>query len=145
MKILFAYPFAQVVIPALVALAVVAMTHILTGHRDLQNRRREQRIVYLVNAFRGLSKANHHPRLYEVAEELEQAIADLQLFGTPKQIQLARKFATDLGTTQEADMDDLLNELRNSLRQELGRPPVTGNLAWLKIGRGEKSEKAHVS
>jgi hypothetical protein len=48
---------------------------------------------------------------------------------------LARSFATDLGTTQEADMDTLLNELRDSLRRELGREPVEGNMIWLKIGK----------
>lgn len=132
----------QFVIPALVALAVVAVTHLFTTHREKENRRREQRIAYLVTAFRGLSKANHHPRLYEIADEIEQAVADVQLFGTPKQIQLARQFATDLGTTQEADMDALLNELRDSLRKELGRKPVTGNVVWLKITRNEKGHGA---
>ena len=62
-------------------------------------------------------------------------MVDLQLFGTPEQVRLARKFATDLGTTQEADRDALLNELRDSLRKEIGRKPVTGNVQWLKIGR----------
>lgn len=119
----------------------MVLTHLFSSRRDRENRRREQRVEYLVSAFRGLAKANHHPRLYEVAEELERAIADLQLFGTPEQITLARKFATELGTTGEADMDDLLNELRNSLRSELGRQPVSGNVVWLKIHRVDK-EKA---
>ena len=35
-------------------------------------------------------------------------------------------------------MDDLLNELRDSLREELGRKKVNGNLVWLKIGRGKE-------
>jgi len=32
-------------------------------------------------------------------------------------------------------MDMLLNELRDSLRRELGRKPVEGNVVWLKIGK----------
>ena len=143
MKNPFAIPLLQVMVSALVALAVVTATHVLTVYRDRRNRRQEQRIGYLVSAFRGLAKANNHPRLHEVADDVEQAIADLQLFGTPKQIQLARQFATDLGTTQVADLYELLNELRNNLRQELGREPVVGNVVWLKIGRGEAKEKAH--
>jgi hypothetical protein len=47
-----------------------------------------------------------------------------------------------LGTTQEADMDTLLNELRDSLRMELGREPVSGNVVWLKIGRKEEGHGA---
>jgi hypothetical protein len=128
----------QLVVPVLAALVAAALAHLFTRVRDRENRRREQRIDYLVSAFRGLAKANHHPRLYEVAEDVEQAVADIQLFGSPKQVQLARQFATALGTTQEADMDDLLNELRDSLRQELGRKKINGNLVWLKISRGKE-------
>ena len=138
-----AVPFMQIAVPVLAALLAVALTHLFSSHRDRENRRREQRIGYLVSAFRGLSKANHHPRLFEVAAEVEQAIADIQLFGTARQVQLARQFAIDLGTTQEADMDNLLNELRDSLRRELGRKTLTGNVVWLKIGRtNEKSQGA---
>jgi hypothetical protein len=131
----------QVVVPALVALAVVGLTHLFSTFRDRENKRREQRLGYLVSVFRALSKANHHPRLYEVADEVEQAIVDLQLFGTPEQVRLARKFATDLANAQEADMDALLNELRDSLRKELGRKPITGNVQWLKIGRKKEEPK----
>jgi len=131
-------PFMQVLISALVALVVVSLTHLLTSHRDRQNKRREQRIKYLVNVFRALSKANHHPRLYEVASDLEQAVADIQLFGTPEQVNLAQKFALELGTTHEAGMDELLISLRNSLRSELGAEPVSGFIRWLRVG--EKRE-----
>jgi len=140
MRTTYTFQFVQVVVPALVALAVVALTHAFSAYRDRENKRREQRIGYLVSVFRALSKANHHPRLYEIADEVEQAVVDIQLFGTPEQVRLARKFATELGTTQEADMDALLNELRDSLRQELGRKPVAGNVVWLKISK--KKEEA---
>jgi len=127
------FQFVQVVVPALVALAVVAFTHLFSVHRDRENKRREQRIGYLVSVFRSLSKANHHPQLHEIADEREQAVVDIQLFGTPEQVRLAREFATDLAAKQEADMDTLLNELRDSLRRELGRKPVEGNVVWLKV------------
>jgi hypothetical protein len=130
----------QVAVPAFVALAVVALTHLFSIYRDRENKRREQRIGYLVSVFRALSKANHRPRLHEIADEVEQAVSDLQVFGTPEQVRLAREFATDLGTKQEADMDTLLNELRDSLRQELGRKPVDSNMIWLKIGKKKEGE-----
>ena len=135
MRTAYSFQFVQVVVPALVALAVVAFTHLFSIYRDRENKRREQRIGYLVSVFRALSKANHHPRLHEIADEVEQAIADIHLFGTPEQVRLAREFATELAIKQEADMDTLLNELRDSLRRELGRKPVKGNVIWLKIGK----------
>jgi hypothetical protein len=137
-KVNYSFQLMQVVVPALVALAVVTLTHLFSTHRDRANKRREQRIGYLVSVFRGLSKANNHPRLYEVADEVEQAVVDIQLFGTPEQVRLAQVFATQLGKTQEADLDPLLIELRNSLRHELGRKRVTGNIVWLRIGRKDE-------
>lgn len=131
-------PLIQVVVSALVALLVVVLAHAFTLWRDRQNRRQEQRIDYLVSVYRAFSKANHHPRLYEVAEELEQAVADVQLFGTPKQVALAQQFATELGSMQTASMDDLLLELRNSLRAELGAAPLSGRQVWMRVG--EKKE-----
>lgn len=125
----------QFVVPALVAFAVVALTHFFTVRRETESKRREQRVGYLVAAYRGLSKANNHPRLWEVAGDLEQAISDIQLFGTPEQIRLAQRFGDELAKQQAADLDPLLFELRNSLRKELGQRPVPGRVLWLKVER----------
>jgi hypothetical protein len=129
------YQLAQILVPALVALAVVALAHYFTLKRETANKRREQRIGYLVAAYRGLSKANNHPRLWQVADDLEQAISDIQLFGTPEQIRLAQHFGEQLGKTQAAELDPLLTELRNSLRKELGQEAVPGRVLWLKVTR----------
>lgn len=140
MKATFTFQFAQIVIPAIVALLVVALTHFFTIRRETESRRREQRIGYLVSAFRGLSKANNHPRLHEVADDLEQAISDIQLFGTPEQVRLAQRFGEDLGKNQEAELNSLLTELRNSLRKELGLKAVPSRVLWLRIERKKKEE-----
>jgi hypothetical protein len=124
----------QIIVPASVALIVVALTHFFTNHRDRDNKRREQRIDYLVNVYRAFSKANHHPRLYEISTEIEQAVADIQLFGTPEQVRLAQQFATELGTVQEANLHPLLIELRDSLRVELGAAPLSIRMVWLRVG-----------
>jgi len=135
MRATYSFQFMQVVVPALVALVVVALTHLFSIYRDRENKRREQRIAYLVSVFRTLSKANQHPRIYEIADELEQAVTDLQLFGTPDQVDLAKKFALDLGNTRHAEIESLLNELRDSLRKELGRKPVSGHVVSLRVTR----------
>lgn len=135
MKSMLTIQFVQIVVSALVALVVVALTHLFTIRRETAGRRREQRIGYLVAAYRGLSKANNHPRLWEVADDLEQAISDIQLFGTPQQIRLAQHFGEELGKTQAAELDPLLTELRNSLRKELGQKAVPGRVLWLKVER----------
>jgi hypothetical protein len=131
----------QVVVSAVVALAVVGLTHLFTHRRDLEKDRRQQRVDYLVTAFRALTKGVNHPRLYEVADELSQAIANIQLFGTPEQVRLAQKFAIELGTNKTASMDDLLMQLRDSLRSELGAEPVSGRVLWLHIENIDEQER----
>lgn len=131
----------QIAVAAVVALAVVALTHLFTSRR-VANKRREQRISYLVGAFRLLAKANHHPRLYEIAGEVQQAVADIQLFGTPKQVAMAREFAMELGTKQAADIDGLLVALRDDLRAELGADVITDGFVWLRIDRKDDPSEA---
>lgn len=128
-------PALQVFVSAFVALFVVALGHAFTVRRDRQNRRQEQRIDYLISVYRAFCKANNHPRLYEVAEEIEQAVADVQLFGTPQQVRLVQQFADDLGTRQEASLNEILIELRDSLRAELGADPLSMRQVWLRVGR----------
>lgn len=128
-------PLLQVFVSAAVALLVVGLGHAFALDRDRKNRRQEQRIDYLISVYRAFSKANHHPRLYEVAEELEQAIADVQLFGTKRQVELVRRFSIDLAKAQTAEMDDLLMELRDSLRSELNVERLDGRLLSLRVSR----------
>ncbi len=126
----------SIIISATVAFVVAFVTHRLASSRDISKHQREQRVAYLITAFRALAKANNHPRLYEVADDVEQAISDIQLLGTPAPINLAKKVATDLGMTQQADIDALIISLRDSLRRELGEKPADGKIVWLRIGRG---------
>lgn len=112
--------------------------HWLTYHRERKNRLQQQRILYLIDAYRAFAKANHHPRLYEVADVLEQAIADIQLLGSPELVALVQKFANEMGTKQEAGSDDILATIRKDLRKELGEKPILGKIIWLRIGKSSK-------
>ena len=134
-------PLLQVFVSAFVALIVVALSHAFTTRRDRQNRRQEQRIDYLISVYRAFCKANNHPRLHEVADDVEQAIADVQLFGTPEQVRLVQQFADELGARQEAPLNDLLLELRDSLRSELGTDPLPRRQVWLRIGRDDSKDQ----
>ena len=107
----------------------------LSSRRERKHRLQEQRIQYLINAYRAFSKANHHPHLHEVADDLEQAVADIQLLGSPELISLAQRFSEEMGQKQEAGLDDVLFTIRRELRKELGEKPVSGKIIWLRIGR----------
>jgi len=125
------------VVAVVAALGAVALTHHFASLRDRKNKQREQRIAYLIGAYRALCKANNHPRLHEVADDVEQAVADVQLLGSSEQIKLIQAFATDLGEGRIAELNPLLNSLRDSLRDELGAERTLRRLVWLRIGRPE--------
>ena len=110
----------------------------LSYRREKKHKLQEQRVQYLIQAYRAFSKANHHPRLYEVADELEQAIADIQLLGSPELIRLAQAFSTEFAKREETSLDDVLFTIRRELRRELGEEPVSGKIIWLRIGRKDK-------
>ena len=127
----------QNVIAVAIALISLVASHQFAAWRDRENKRREQRVNYLIGAFRSLSKANHHPRLYEIADDVEQAVSDIQFLGNEEQIIAAQDLAHELGTKQTAALDPVLFALRTEIRKELGRKPYSGKLIWLRIGRKE--------
>jgi hypothetical protein len=127
---------------AAVALLMTLVAHRLTSKRDIFKQQREQRIAYLVSAFRSLSKIHNISRLHGIEDKIEEAISDIQLLGTPCQIELASKFVIDLSTprTLSVSIDELLNSLRNNLRKELGEKSVKRKLFWVHIKRKEELE-----
>jgi crotonobetainyl-CoA:carnitine CoA-transferase CaiB-like acyl-CoA transferase len=126
----------SVVSSSLVAgIAGAYLGHWLTYRREKKNRLQEQRIQYLIQAYRAFSKANNNPQLCEVADDLEQAVADIQLLGSPELIHLVQRFSEEFARKQEASLDEVLANIRKDLRNELGESPVSGRIIWLRIGR----------
>jgi hypothetical protein len=109
--------------------------HLLTARIDRKSKLQQQRVQYLVEAYRAFAKANHHPRLYEVADDLERAIADIQFHGSPQLIALAQHFCHEMASEETASLDDILTAIRQNLRTELGERPVSGKMMRLRIGR----------
>jgi hypothetical protein len=91
----------------------------VSGRRYVDNKRRELRVQFLVDAWRNLARAGHRAALDERVA-LGQALADVQLFGTPAQADQAAEVARSLNETGHASLlDELLEALRADLREEL--------------------------
>ena len=95
------------------------IAHYLTIRRERINKRRNLRIEYLIEAYRKLESSANRENQAEYREDTESAIADIQLFGTRKQIELAQKFANKIAQNSCGQLDELLIELREDLRKEL--------------------------
>ncbi len=118
---------------ALVAIAGWYVVHRLSVKRDQTNKRRDLRVQYLIEAYRRLEFAGNRPLNEGVAQEFEKAVADIQLFGTPRQVELAKEFAVNFAAKGTHPLDPLLNELRNELRKELGLESVRTGITYLRI------------
>ena len=121
--------------PMLVTIAVAIggwiAGHTLSARRDRLNKRREQRIGYLIEAYRRLESCARRGDKLDF-QKLESAVADIQLFGTPRQVQLVQDFAVEFAAKGETTMDAMLQDLRRDLRAELKLESVPDRIFHLR-------------
>lgn len=129
--------FAQLLVTVVVALAGGWLGHRLAARRDMLNERRKLRVTYLLEAYRKLEDAGNRNDPDRTWPLFESAIADIQLLGSPTQVELARRFALDMAQRHTALLDPLVNDLRQSLREELELPAVYETVVYLRFGGNE--------
>ena len=115
--------------------------HYLETSRDLENKRREQRVEMLVKAFQNLTKIYNHDIL-EVKEDMQSALIDVQLLGSPAQAERIELYVKNVMKEKRQvwdDFDNIVDDLRNDLREELGLPEIKGKVWWIRI---EKAQEA---
>lgn len=137
------------VLPALVVIAGWGIVHKLNSARDLSIKRRDTRVQYLIEAYRRIeSAAGRHldnPQdedQVRCRRDFEDALGDIQLFGSDDHIGLATKMAESLVATKRVDadlMDELLVSLRRDLRDELELPQADDPLVHLRINLSRAS------
>lgn len=108
------------------------VTYFLALKKSARDKRREVTTEYLIKAWRTLESASNRSDNSHNAK-LETAIADIQLLGTQKQIELAQQFADQISQTRSGDALELLIQLREDLRMELELSPVKRNLKILRF------------
>jgi len=80
--------------------------------------RRNMRIDYLLDAYRRLDRAANRPLTASTAQDIEAAVSDMMLIGTPSQARLADQFIRTFTADGAAEAMPLLVDLRTSLRRE---------------------------
>jgi len=114
-----------IIITACIAVIGWFIVHQLSISRDIKNKRTELKIKYLIEAYRRLENVSHrdNPNM----QDFESAMADIQLFGSKRQVELAQKIATDFAKNQTVLLDPLLGNLREDLRKMLHLENLQGN------------------
>jgi hypothetical protein len=113
-------------------LILLIVGYFLGKRQDVINKRREMRVNYLINAWR-LIEDSASRKDNKQNKNLETAIADIQLFGSKKQIKLVQTFADDFANNGVCDALTLLINLRNDLRKELHLEKVSDTFKFLRI------------
>lgn len=75
------------IVPVLVAVIGWFAAHQFNVYRDRQNKRRDLRVDFLLDAYRRLESAANRDEKTEAQKlAFESAVADIQLRGTPEQV-----------------------------------------------------------
>lgn len=101
--------------------------------RDIAAKRRDLRVQYLIEAYRRLEYVSNRPLTAETAPDFERAIADIRLFGSPDQVDLAQTFAADFSTNATAPLDSPLSDLRQRLRNEIEIEELPAQIKYLRF------------
>lgn len=107
------------IIPIVSAILGLVIGHWFSRKRDFENKKREIRINYLIEACRKLERgALPKAKKFEKGD-FESAIADIQMLGNPQQVNLAHEFAIEASRGDGSKLQELLENLRKELREEL--------------------------
>ena len=110
------------------------VAHRLTASRERAGKRRELIVTYLIEAYRRLEKASErHNEKVDMDAELESAFADIQLFGTVRQLEMTKGIIADFENEEVSNISDLIEDLRGTLREELQLEKAPSPIRQLRI------------
>jgi hypothetical protein len=128
-------PLIGPALAALVAIVGLGVTHALTSQRDLNAEKRKIRINFMIEAYRKLEAGSSRGKDQEkYSDQFHSAIADIQLLGSPEQVEIAKRIAALLGrgTGEPVTINELLIALRSELRNELNLKTVGTEIVILR-------------
>jgi hypothetical protein len=114
---------------------IIAAIGWLIGHYFSRlQKRRDLSLEYLINAYRVIAdEISQRPETKEANKKLEAIITDIQLFGSPEQVEMAQKLAHAVASGGEFQLNQLINSLRHDLRKQIGLKPVSDSVTWLRF------------
>ncbi len=133
----------KLVVTVLLAIAGWLFAGWLNSLRDSANKRREIVVQHLIDAYKTLTQEiGRRDTTVESITKLENLLSEIQLFGSRKQVDLARKLSNQTAQEGVSTIDPLIEDMRDTLRKELGLEPLEGNTIWLRFTEKFKREIA---
>lgn len=125
----------SLVVAVFLLLMRVFVMHRVQEARQRENRQQTERLKSLVGAYRALA-GSFSPAEPGDRGQLEGALADVILFGSRRQVELAASAAQDLIAGTSPDLQSLVLDLRADLRRQLGLEPIPGAIEVPRAGPG---------
>lgn len=129
-----------VVAVALLAVRIFVMQRV-QQRRQRENRQETERLKSLVAAYRSLA-GSFTPATGDQRAQLEEALADVVLFGSIRQVDLAAGCARDLMAGGQVQYQPLIDDLRSDLRTQLGLEPIPARITLPAAGPARTSRPA---
>jgi len=132
------HPLA-IIVPVTVAIVLLIVRLFILmrvrHRRQRENRQETERLRFLVMAYRSMA-GSFTPATGEHRQQMEEALADVVLFGSLHQVELASACAQALTRGEPVDYQPLIEDLRADLRSQLGLEPIAADLAIPHAGPG---------
>jgi hypothetical protein len=132
------HPLAIIVPVAVAIVLLLVRLYILLKvrhQRQREARQEAERLKFLVVAYRSLA-GSFTPATAEHRAQMEEALADVVLFGSLPQVELAAANAQALMRGEPVDYQPLIDALRADLRSQLGLDPIPDTLQIPHAGPG---------
>ena len=124
----------QLLIQCLLTVLGWIVFYLFAIHKNTIIKKKEVTVMFLIEAWRRLEKASNRGDDYH-REEVESAIADIHLFGSKRQIELAKRFSDEIAKKKEGSTLELLLLLRDDLRKELNLEKTSENVQFLGFAK----------
>lgn len=122
----------------LLAVRILVMQRV-QSRRMRENRQETERLKSLVAAYRMLA-GSFSPAGEDDRQQIEEALADIILFGSIEHVELAARCAVALEGGKPVDYQQLAEALRAELRTQLGLEPIRAGLALPRSGPGRSRQ-----
>ncbi len=131
----------KVIISTVIAVVGWIVGHYFNSRRDATANRKRIVTDYQINSYRKLNAfacalVTSAEGTQSLADDINSAVGDIQLFGTHKQIQLVKSISEQISKTKTVpcqQLTELLLNLRDSLRIELDLVSIEAPIAHLHI------------
>lgn len=124
----------SLIVPVIVALVGWYIVNAFDRERDLENKQREYRTEFLIEAYRNIEQAANREQLHpSCAKNLEEATGAIQLLGSQEAVDIIRDISMKMADEEGGNFTPLLEQLREELREELALVEINSPFRFLRM------------